>query len=84
MEKYVYEHLKRYGNTVISEKVYDKMGEKKILKDLKRHGFDCEITVYKYKERDYIGKNVVIRTYRDIIVDIKKWGGLCYTKNILH
>lgn len=43
LESYIYSNLKNYKNAVIDNAVYKKLGEKKILADLKAHGFDCQI-----------------------------------------
>lgn len=45
LKPYVYEMLMLHGNTVISESVYKRLGEKTILNDLKKHGFDCYIRI---------------------------------------
>lgn len=59
MEDYIYKHLKRFGNTIITEKLYNSLGEKKILEDLKTHGFNCEIIIYENIDSD-----------KDIIVEV--------------
>lgn len=70
MERYVYEHLKKYGNTIITETVYEKMGEKKILADLKKHGFDCIIKIYKHSYHDNLNENI-IHQYKNIVLEVK-------------
>ena len=70
MEDYIYRHLKRYGNTIISEDLYNSLGEKNILDDLKSHGYNCEIVVYDNTDRDCVG-NTINRDI-DIIVQVIK------------
>ena len=45
LKPYVFECLKRYGNTVIGEQTFQKYGEKAILKELSKHGFKCNIRI---------------------------------------
>lgn len=45
LDEYVYKTLKRYGNCVININDLKRYGKKKILKDLKEHGFNCNIRV---------------------------------------
>lgn len=45
LDKYVYKTLKKYGNCVININDLKRYGKKKILKDLKEHGFNCEIKI---------------------------------------
>ena len=40
LQKYVYENLTYYGNTIVSDIVYNALGEDGILADLKAKGFD--------------------------------------------
>lgn len=56
LEDYVYRNLKKYSNCYIDEDSYNKMGEKYILSELKKHGYDCVITSYKnpYYDNDNI------------------------------
>lgn len=51
LKPYVYEMLMLHGNTVISESVYTRLGEKTILNDLKKHGFDCYIRIAKHNDK---------------------------------
>lgn len=50
LKPYVYEMLMLHGNTVISESVYNRLGEKTILNDLKKHGFDCYIRIARHND----------------------------------
>ena len=40
LNKYVYENLRKYGNTLVSNETYDTLGEKAIIEDLKANGID--------------------------------------------
>lgn len=68
LENYIYRNLDRYGNCLISNNLIRKYGKNKILKDLKQHGFDCDIRVIETIEKNQI------RTLIDksIIVEIKR------------
>lgn len=68
MEEYIYRHIKKYGNTIISENLYNNLGEKKILEDLKLHGFHCEIIIYNNLDIDSVGKKKY--KHRDIIIQV--------------
>ena len=39
LQNYVYLHLKKYGNSLIANTTYTLLGEKEIIKDLKKNGF---------------------------------------------
>lgn len=52
LEDYVYRNIKLYGNALIDEETYIKYGPRKILKDLKSHGFKCVIRIFKIKSKD--------------------------------
>ena len=39
LQNYVYFNLEKYGNTVLSKKVYEELGQATIIKDLKENGF---------------------------------------------
>lgn len=54
MNPYVYKMLDTYGNTVISKKLYKRLGEKRILDILKSRGYDCEIEISKHEDADMI------------------------------
>lgn len=62
------ENIKRFGNTIITENLYNSLGEKKILDDLKAHGFNCEIVIYENIDSDSVGR----KNYKekDIIVQV--------------
>ena len=68
LENYIYRNLDRYGNCLISNNLIRKYGKNKILKDVKQHGFDCELRVIETIEKNQI------RTLIDksIIVEIKR------------
>ena len=71
LENYIYRNLDRYGNCLISNSLYKRLGKTKILEDLKQHGFNCDIRVIETIET--IEKNQ-IRTVIDksTIVEIKR------------
>lgn len=54
LESYIYRNLDRYGNCLISNNLYKRLGKTKILEDLKLHGFDCEIRVVNTLEKNKI------------------------------
>ena len=64
LESYIYRNLERYGNCLISNELYEKLGEKKILNDLKNHGLNCIINVVKIIEKNKMkfisGKSIII------------------------
>lgn len=45
---FVYQCLDAFGNTVISTTRYKKFGEEKILNELKKHGYICDIVINDY------------------------------------
>lgn len=46
LQRYVYDNLKRYGNTIVSQITYNTLGEDGILNDLKENGIDnVKITI---------------------------------------
>lgn len=72
MKRYVYRNLSKYGNCYISEDTYKKLGGKKILHDLKMHGYNCNIKViksscYKYEHFEPVNDNE-----KDIIIEVEK------------
>ena len=68
MKPYVYEMLMLHGNTVISESVYDRLGEKTILNDLKKHGLDCYIRITNHNDKF----NPWARDWVYIIIETKR------------
>ena len=66
LDNYVYENIERFGNTVISESDYDELGEDKIIKHLRKWGFECKIKVYDHYVVDKV--NNVTTNSRDIII----------------
>lgn len=74
MKKYVYDCLEKYGNVSISKNVYDKMGKNKILADLKRHGFECEIDIHVRHKHDVLAQLRTNTTY--VIIQEKPKGGV--------
>ena len=68
LENYIYRNLDRYGNCLISNSLYKRLGKTKILKDLKQHGFDCEIRKIKTLEK----KQMELIYEESIIVEIKR------------
>lgn len=73
LDDYVYRNLRSYRNCYITESDYKKIGHKRILKDLKKHGFNCDITVYCNLERTYIDQSgEQIKAYNnDVIISLK-------------
>lgn len=63
-DEYVYINLKKYGNTLISEREYIMYGKETILNHLKENGYDCEIKIYKHKDIGDLHANY------DIILEI--------------
>ena len=47
LDNYIFRNLEKYGNALISESLYKKLGKSKILKILKEKGFNCNIRVVK-------------------------------------
>ncbi len=70
MENYIYRNLKVYGNTYLDNKLYKKMGQKRILDDLKKHGFECEIKIFKSPIIDPSKK--IINIEKDLIIELRK------------
>ena len=68
-DKFVYRNLKMYGNAVISEEEYNRFGEVKILKHLKRKGFKCRIEIYKHKIPNAI-MDKFFTDEKDIIIEV--------------
>ena len=68
-DDYVYENLEKYGNTVINDNFYKKIGKKIVLSDLKNNGFDCEIKIYPHLIKDHCG--LIIQNDNDIIIQVK-------------
>ena len=58
LQNYVYYNLKKYGNTIINEHTYNKLGVEKIKKDLAQNGF-----VDIYVSRGVFGSIIVNATY---------------------
>lgn len=69
LEDYVYKNLEMFGNTVISENAYNRLGEVKILKHLKKKGFKCRIKIYNHKIPNTVMPNVFIDE-KDIIIEV--------------
>ena len=73
MKPYVYEMLDTYGNTVISKKLYKRLGEKRILDMLRDRGYDCTIEVVKHKDGDLVDSVNHQRRYtKSVIVRVKQ------------
>lgn len=68
-DKFVYRNLEKYGNTVISEEEYNRLGEDKILKHLKRKGFKCKIKIYNHKIPNAFMNNF-FTDEKDIIIEV--------------
>lgn len=76
LKEYVYFHLKKDGNTIIDYKLYKKYGEKKILNELKKKGFNCIIKVVDHNDditdRYKITKGVDKEALIDVIIEVVK------------
>lgn len=68
LENYIYRNLDRYGNCLISNSLYKRLGKAKILEDLKLHGFDCEIKVVKILEKN----KIKFVSEESVIVEVKR------------
>lgn len=68
LESYIYRNLDRYGNCLISNSLYKRLGKAKILEDLKLHGFDCEIKVVKILEKN----KIKFVSEESVIVEVKR------------
>lgn len=68
LEPYIYRNLDRYGNCLISNSLYKRLGKTKILEDLKQHGFNCEIKVVKIFEKN----KVKFVSEESVIVEVKR------------
>lgn len=55
LQNYAYFNLEKFGNTVLSKKVYDALGKATIIKDLKDNGFK-DISIIKSKTGSIIVK----------------------------
>ena len=74
LDQYVYNNLRKYGNTIIGESAYKRFGKNKILKDLEKHGFNCNIRIVgeRYAQcpsSNYDVNNLIDRT---IIIEVIK------------
>lgn len=43
LPEYIYSHLDRFGNTIISRKIMNSLGEKRIINILKKRGYSVDI-----------------------------------------
>ena len=69
LDKYIYRNLEKYGNALISESLYKKLGKSKILKILKEKGFNCNIKIIKLSYIDIFFNN---QNDKDIIIEVIK------------
>lgn len=68
LEPYIYRNLDRYGNCLISNSLYKRLGKTKILEDLKQHGFNCDIKVVKILEKN----KIKFVSEESVIVEVKR------------
>lgn len=54
LPEYIYNHLKKFGNTVISNQRVNRLGKNKIIHIIKKRGYDVEMIV----EEHFEGKDV--------------------------
>lgn len=50
---FVYKCLDQFGNTIISTARYSQFGEKRILDELKKHGYICDIVINNHATDGY-------------------------------
>lgn len=55
LDDYVYRNLQKYRNCYIDSKIYDKFGEKLLLLELKKKGYNCSISEHKDYYTDIYG-----------------------------
>lgn len=72
MKRYVYRNLSKYGNCYISENTYKKLGGKKILHDLKMHGYNCNIKIIPSSSMKCERFELVKDDENDIIIEVEK------------
>lgn len=71
IEDFVYKLLEKYGNCVISIEDVKKYGKKKILKELEKNGYKCNIRIY--GEDKYTGVYPHLKyNEQTCIVEVKK------------
>lgn len=76
LQAYVYRNLNLYGNTVLSRRTYDFLGETSILRELKRRGFECIIEFIPYPndaltcyfDKTHPSPTIIIR-----VREVKRW-----------
>lgn len=78
LPEYVYRMIRQYGNTVISNKIYCRYGERRILEMLRQEGLDCHIYKTTHEIRDVTG--AVSRRDIDIVVEEASRHGICHIK----
>lgn len=73
IKDYVYKNLRLYGNSLISNSTYEKYGERLILNELKKNGYDCNLKVVESVETIWIEPRVSTKkVMKDVIVEVKR------------
>lgn len=68
LDRYIYRNLDRYGNCLISNHLYKKLGKTKILEILKQNGYNCDLRVVKTLEKNKI--RLISDT--SVIIEVKR------------
>ncbi len=53
LPEHVYNHLDKFGNTIISQRIVDMFGEKKIIQMLKKRGYETQLIVTEDFSEEY-------------------------------
>lgn len=73
IKDYVYKNLRLYGNSLIPNSTYEKYGERLILNELRKNGYDCDLKVVESVETIWIEPRVSTKkVMKDIIVEVKR------------
>lgn len=73
IKDYVYKNLRLYGNSLIPNSAYEKYGERLILNELRKNGYDCDLKVVESVEILWIEPRISTKkTMKDIIVEVKR------------
>ena len=73
IKDYVYRNLRLYGNCVIPNSLYEKYGERLILNELKKNGYDCNIVVHENIDIQWIEPRISKKKVsKDVIVEVIK------------
>ena len=71
--EYVYKNLRLYGNSLIPNSTYEKYGERLILNELRKNGYDCELSVHENIETIWV-ETKAFKKHKiiDVIVEVKR------------